>query len=138
MEMKPIEEPAAPLLKTNPGFAFSEGTCPVREVLTRIGDKWSLYVIFTLQSKPMRFNELKRNVEGISQRMLTVTLRALERDGFVSRTVHDTTPPSVEYRLTEFGQSLAGPIAALGNWAAENRDRLRGSQALFDDQESQR
>ncbi|RLQ89476.1 transcriptional regulator [Notoacmeibacter ruber] len=135
--MKPIGEAATPLLKTNPGFVFDGGSCPVREVLTRIGDKWSLYVIFTLQPKPMRFNELKRQVEGISQRMLTVTLRSLERDGLVSRTVFDTTPPSVEYRLTTFGQSLAQPISALGNWAAENRSRLRDAQARFDRDQGQ-
>ena len=101
-------------------------------MLRRVGDTWSLLVIFMLQPAPLRFNELKRRIEGISQRMLTVTLRGLERDGLVARTVHPTNPPSVEYALTAFGRSLAGPVGALGNWAAENRDRLRQSQSAFD------
>ena len=80
----------------------------------------------------MRFNALKRSIEGISQRMLTVTLRSLERDGLVRRTVRPKTPPEVEYSLTEFGQSIAVPIGALGLWASQNRDQLRLARSVFD------
>ncbi|MFD9897864.1 winged helix-turn-helix transcriptional regulator [Mesorhizobium sp. UC22_110] len=126
-------EVGVPLLHTTPGFATdADGNCPIREVLDRVGDTWSILVILNLQPASMRFNALKRAIEGISQRMLTVTLRSLERDGLVSRTVRPTTPPEVEYALTELGQSLAVPIAALGAWAAGNRDTLRSARAAFD------
>ena len=93
--------------------------CPVRDVLDRIGDKWSLLTILNLGSTEMlRFNELRKNIEGISQRMLTVTLRALEADGLVARTVYAQVPPRVEYALTAMGQSLLGAVIELGNWAA--------------------
>ena len=121
-----------PLLHTTPGFANDGRTCPIREVLDRVGDTWSILVIINLQERPVRFNALKRAIEGISQRMLTVTLRSLERDGLVSRTVRPTTPPEVEYGLTELGQSLAVPIAAIGGWAAANRDQMRCSRDAFD------
>ncbi|WP_416223129.1 winged helix-turn-helix transcriptional regulator, partial [Tianweitania sp.] len=117
--MTPMQ-PSVPLLQTNAGFALdAEGGCPIREVLDRVGDTWSLLVIFNLQGRPVRFNALRRMIEGISQRMLTVTLRSLERDGLVRRTVKPTTPPEVEYALTELGQSIAVPVAALGSWAAQ-------------------
>ena len=133
MNAKTEDSDAQPLLIANAGFQPDEdGNCPIREVLRRVGDTWSLLVIFMLQPAPLRFNELKRRIEGISQRMLTVTLRGLERDGLVVRTVHPTNPPSVDYALTAFGRSLAGPVGALGNWAADNRDRLRRAQAAFD------
>ncbi|PLP61226.1 transcriptional regulator [Mesorhizobium loti] len=126
-------EVGVPLLHTTPGFATdADGNCPIREVLDRVGDTWSILVILNLQPASMRFNALKRSIEGISQRMLTVTLRSLERDGLVSRTVRPTTPPEVEYALTAFGQSLAVPIAALGAWAAGNRDNLRAARTAFD------
>lgn len=125
--------PATPLLRTNPGFADDgQGGCPIREVLDLVGDTWSLLVIFNLQSQPVRFNALRRMIEGISQRMLTVTLRSLERDGLVTRTVRPTTPPEVEYGLTQLGHSIAVPVAALGDWAAGNRDQLRAARAAFD------
>lgn len=122
-----------PLLHTNPGFEWDgSGTCPVREVLDRVGDTWSLLVIINLQPRPLRFNALRRSIEGISQRMLTVTLRSLERDGLVRRTVRPTMPPEVEYALTELGQSIAVPIGALGSWAAQNRDQMRNARDRFD------
>lgn len=121
-----------PLLHTTPGFANDGRTCPIREVLDRVGDTWSILVIINLQERSVRFNALKRAIEGISQRMLTVTLRSLERDGLVHRTVRPTTPPEVEYGLTELGQSLAVPIAAIGGWAAANRDQMRCSREAFD------
>jgi DNA-binding HxlR family transcriptional regulator len=91
-----------------------------------------LLVIINLQERPVRFNALRRAIEGISQRMLTVTLRSLERDGLVRRTVRPTTPPEVEYALTDLGQSIAVPIGALGAWASLNRDRIRTARASFD------
>jgi DNA-binding HxlR family transcriptional regulator len=122
-----------PLLHTAPGFEpDGRGNCPMREVLDRVGDTWSLLVVINLQERPVRFNALRRAIEGISQRMLTVTLRSLERDGLVARTVRPTTPPEVEYALTELGHSIAGPIGALGAWAAENRDQMRAARNAFD------
>lgn len=122
-----------PLLRTTPGFEIDgQGSCPIREVLDRVGDTWSLMVVINLQQQPVRFNALKRAIEGISQRMLTVTLRSLERDGLVYRTVRPTTPPEVEYGLTELGQSIAVPIGALGSWAAANRNRMRCARDAFD------
>jgi DNA-binding HxlR family transcriptional regulator len=94
------------------------GLCPVRDVLARIGDKWSLFTILHLGSaEALRFNELRKRIAGVSQRMLTVTLRALEADGLVARTVYAEVPPRVEYRLTPLGQSLLAAIIELGNWA---------------------
>jgi len=124
---------ATPLLQTRPGFERgANGRCPMREVLDRIGDTWSLLVIINLQPAPLRFNALKRIIEGISQRMLTVTLRSLERDGLVRRTVRPTTPPEVEYALTDIGQSIAVPVAALGQWAKQNQPLLEEARARFD------
>ena len=124
---------SVPLLQATPGFVREEdGSCAVRDVLNRVGDTWSLLVIINLQPGPRRFNALRRSIEAISQRMLTVTLRSLERDGLVRRTVRPTTPPEVEYALTELGRSIAVPIGALGVWAAENRGRLREARAAFD------
>jgi len=101
---------------TVPAAGF--GLCPVRDILDRIGDKWSLLSIMHLGSTDsLRFNELRKRINGISQRMLTVTLRALETDGLVARTVYAEVPPRVEYALTELGQSLLGAVIELGNWA---------------------
>ena len=122
-----------PSILSNPGCQpDDEGGCAMREVLDRIGDTWSVLVIINLKMQSTRFNALRRRIEGISQRMLTVTLRSLERDGLVSRAVRPTTPPEVEYSLTELGHSLAGPLAGLGIWAAENRVRMRKARADFD------
>ena len=121
------------MLDSHPGFEpDEEGNCAIREVLDRVGDTWSLLVIINLQAAPTRFNALKRSIEGISQRMLTVTLRSLERDGLVRRTVRPTTPPEVEYALTDLGHSIAVPVGALGIWAARNRDALKAAQEKFD------
>ncbi|MFI5409925.1 winged helix-turn-helix transcriptional regulator [Kaistia sp. UC242_56] len=106
--------------------------CPVRDVLDRLGDAWSYLVVLQLTTGPHRFNALKRAVDGISQRMLTVTLRSLERDGLVSRQVFPTTPPQVEYALTEMGHSLAEPMRALTAWAASHHDHVRASRAVYD------
>lgn len=107
--------------------------CPaVNAILSRIGDKWSVLIVMELAKSARRFNELKRDVEGISQRMLTLTLRGLERDGLVSRTVFDTVPPKVEYALTALGHSLQEPVLALGKWAILNRDQIHNAQRAFD------
>ncbi|MDH7799547.1 MULTISPECIES: helix-turn-helix domain-containing protein [unclassified Beijerinckia] len=109
------------------------GNCQhVRETLTRIGDKWSVLVIMTLGAGPMRFNELRRAVDGVSQRMLTLTLRGLERDGFVIRTVRPTVPPQVDYELTGLGISLQGPVRALGQWAFTHQPLVEEARRRYD------
>lgn len=126
-------ESTEPLLGASPAFAPDEaGSCPIREVLDRVGDTWSMLVIVNLQERPVRFNALRRAIEGISQRMLTVTLRSLERDGLVRRTVRPTTPPEVEYALTDLGHSIAAPMAALAAWAVRNRAAMRAAREAFD------
>jgi DNA-binding HxlR family transcriptional regulator len=102
-------------------------------VLSLIGDKWTVMIVLTLIERPRRFNDIKRTIGGISQQMLARTLRALERDGMVSRTVHPTVPPQVEYALTVLGRSLAGPIRALGDWAGAHIAEIEGSRSAFDE-----
>ena len=104
------------------------------QVLSRIGDKWSVLVIMLLRNKSYRFSELKRGIGGISQRMLTLTLRNLERDGLVSRTVTPSIPPRVDYELTTLGHSLAEPVQALGAWAFKNVAEIDAAQARYDAQ----
>lgn len=106
----------------------------VRAILNRIGDKWSVLVVMALCRGPQRFNELKRAVGGITQRMLTLTLRGMERDGLITRKVFPSTPPRVEYALTELGESLRAPVEALGTWAVMNEDRIAAAQARYDAQ----
>jgi DNA-binding HxlR family transcriptional regulator len=109
--------------------------CPVRDVLERVGDKWSVLVIIELTAGPRRFTELVRGVEGISRRMLTRTLRLLERDGLVHRTVFPTVPPAVEYRITALGAGLAEPLDALTTWAVEHRGEIQAARASYDERE---
>lgn len=104
----------------------------VTEVMGRIGDKWSMQIVLKLAEQPRRFNELRRSIDGISQRMLTRTLRALERDGLVSRTVTPTVPPRVDYALTAMGISLWEPVAALSGWALDHRDEIASARANYD------
>jgi DNA-binding HxlR family transcriptional regulator len=104
----------------------------VSEVLERVGDKWTVLVVSTLGDGPKRFNELRRSIASISQRMLTLTLRGLERDGLVTRTVYPTIPPRVDYELTELGHSLLAPVGALGTWARQNRLKIQQARAKFD------
>ena len=104
----------------------------VSPVLNRVGDKWSVLIVMILATGPRRFNELKRQIDGISPRMLTLTLRGLERDGLVSRTVDPTIPPRVTYELTELGVSLKEPVEALGHWAIEHIACIRAAQQRFD------
>ena len=125
--------PGTPDVTTAP--ATIESCKPVSDVLQRVGDKWSVLVVMQLRSGPRRFSEVKRALPGISQRMLTLTLRGLERDGLVSRAVTPTIPPRVDYALTPLGCSLAGPVAALGLWAVANRPAIEASRAAFDARE---
>ena len=104
----------------------------VNDILARVGDKWSIQVVMSLAGGPRRFNQLRREIEGISQRMLTRTLRALERDGLVSRTVTPSVPPRVDYALTDVGNSLRLPVLALGSWAVANRTTIDAARARFD------
>ena len=106
--------------------------CPVRGVLDRIGDKWSVLIVLTLAGAPHRFGALRRAVPDISQRMLTQTLRDLERDGLLSRTVHPTKPPSVEYALTPLGDSLLVPLSGLVRWADEHHAEILAARARMD------
>ncbi len=108
--------------------------CPTREVLDRVGDKWSVMVIVLLGQRTHRFNELHRTIEGISQRMLTLTVRALERDGLVSRTVHASVPPRVDYELTELGRTLLVPLGALADWANTHRGDIQAARDRHDRQ----
>src|SRR5713226_1292943 len=101
-------------------------------VLARVGDKWSVFVIMLLGGGPRRFNEIKRMVGGISQRMLTLTLRGLERDGLVTRTVFPTIPPRVDYELTDLGRGLWLPVEALGKWARDHQAEIEDARARFD------
>jgi len=109
-----------------------EACLATRDVLTRVGDKWSVLVVGTLQGRPRRFAELRRAIEGISQRMLTLTLRGLERDGLVTRTVFASVPPRVEYDLTPLGRTLLEPVRALSTWAQENRHAIQQARLAFD------
>ena len=104
----------------------------VSDVLARIGDKWSVLVVARLGEGSLRFNELRRSIGGISQRMLTLTLRGLERDGLVTRTVHPTIPPRVDYELTKLGQSLRVPLVAVADWARANRASIVDARKVFD------
>lgn len=101
-------------------------------VLNIVGDKWTVMVVRALMDQPRRFNDIRRTIGGISQQMLTRTLKALERDGMVSRTVHPTVPPQVEYALTALGHSLAVPLRALGSWAGEHLEDIEQNRLRYD------
>ena len=104
----------------------------VSDVLSRIGDKWSVLVVTRLGGGPLRFNELRRAIGGISQRMLTLTLRGLERDGLITRTAYPTIPPRVDYALTPLGRDLLIPVSALGAWAIRNQPKIARAREQFD------
>jgi DNA-binding HxlR family transcriptional regulator len=106
--------------------------CPTRHILDRIGDRWTVLVVGVLSEGTARFSELRRRVDGISQKMLTQTLRELERDGLVSRTVHAEVPVRVEYSLTAAGRSLTGPLKALEDWSMEHLDAVLGARQAYD------
>ena len=104
----------------------------VSEVLARVGDKWTILVVGELGEGARRFNEIRKALGSISQRMLTLTLRGLERDGMVTRTVFPTIPPKVEYELTALGRSLLGPVSGIGLWARQNRTAIQQARKRFD------
>jgi DNA-binding HxlR family transcriptional regulator len=105
--------------------------CPVRDVLDQLADKWSVLILTTLADRPYRFGELRREIGDISQRMLTQTLRELQANGMIERTVFPTTPPSVEYRLSPMGRSILLPLSALVDWAMDNHPSIREARASF-------
>ena len=111
---------------------LSEDCRAVSDVLQRVGDKWTILVVQRLGNGPKRFNELRTEVGGISQKMLTTTLRGLERDGFATRTVFPTIPPRVDYELTDLGRELLVPVHALGEWARANIERIYAAREKFD------
>ena len=113
-----------------PGFASA--TCRVRGVLDRIGDKWAIYVVDRLGQGPRRFSELLRGIDGITARMLTVTLRGLERDGILTRTVHAAVPPRVDYELTPLGETLLRTIGQLAAWADAHLGEIEEARAAYD------
>ncbi|MFJ8231804.1 winged helix-turn-helix transcriptional regulator [Streptomyces sp. NPDC094448] len=115
----------------------TRGDCEVRQILDRVADKWSLLVIALLDSRVVRFSELRREIDGISQRMLTVTLRQLERDGLVSRTVHPVVPPRVEYALTALGCTLHTTIRSLVTWTEEHQNEIAAAREAYDSREAQ-
>ena len=121
---------ALTLLPVEPG-SDQAACCPVRDVLDCIGDRWSLLTLATLEGGTLRFTELKRAIGDISQRMLAQTLRTLERDGYVTREVHPTVPPKVEYTLTELGESLLAKVKPLIRWADENHARVRRARQAY-------
>ena len=117
-----MRDPSSPVCRT------------ISTLLSRIGDKWTVLIVETLAQGPRRFNELRREIPSVSQRMLTLTLRNLERDGLVSRTVTPSIPPRVDYALTELGHSLQKPVCALATWAKAHVEEIHASQARFDEQ----
>ena len=119
--------------RPRPSHPPSHDQClAAREVLNRVGDKWSVFVVGLLGEGPRRFSELKRTIDGISQRMLTLTLRGLERDGLVTRKVFPTIPPRVDYALTPLGATLLEPVRALAAWAQEHRPEIQSARDRFD------
>src|ERR1700741_1755860 len=122
-----------PVIPSN--LHVAEDCRAVSEVLARVGDKWTVLVVSMLGDGPKRFNELRRGLGSISQRMLTLTLRALERDGLLTRTVFPTIPPRVDYELTRLGHSLLEPVSSLSLWARQNRSAIETARRQFDSAE---
>ncbi len=132
----PVPSADGPFLETTFGAwrdrGFDAAACPVRNVLDRIGDKWTLLALVALAARPHRFSELHRAIPDISKRMLTQTLRELERDGLIEREVFPTKPPSVRYSLSPLGRSVLPPVAVLVDWAEDSYDAIRAARARFD------
>jgi DNA-binding HxlR family transcriptional regulator len=116
----------------NGRYRFTDDCDRVADILRRVGDKWSVLVVVLLELGPRRFNDLKRSIPGVSQRMLTLTLRNLESDGFVERTVTPSIPPHVSYGLTDLGQSLSVPVRALCAWSLANIDAIDAARERFE------
>ncbi|MEW1723805.1 helix-turn-helix domain-containing protein [Streptomyces sp. NPDC093109] len=121
-----------PQVKTEAPHEIVGEACPVREVLDRVAGKWSILIIVAAARGPVRFTELERSIEGISRRMLTLTLRNLERDGLLSRTVYATVPPRVEYRLTDMAQELHQSLLSLTDWATRHREEISAARHTYD------
>jgi DNA-binding HxlR family transcriptional regulator len=125
------------MVDTNTAVRAPEASSPheackaVVETLARVGDKWTVMVVGALSGGPIRYNEIRRRVEGISQRMLTLTLKGLEQDGLVTRTMYPTIPPRVEYELTELGRKLIVPLRGLYEWALENQPAMLAAREAF-------
>jgi DNA-binding HxlR family transcriptional regulator len=115
-----------------PGWNCYSAGCPSRLVLNRLADKWALLILGTLSGGPVRFNELRRRIEGVSQKMLSQTLKNLERDGLIHRRVYPTVPVTVEYAMTDLGATLADTIIALRQWTAMHMDSILESQKIYD------
>jgi DNA-binding HxlR family transcriptional regulator len=115
---------------------YHDRTCKAREILDRVGDKWSLAVIHRLGRTTLRFTELKRDIPGISQRMLTATVRTLERDGLVRRTVYPVVPPRVDYALTPLGETLLATVCTLMAWADQHSDEIDAAREAYDERRS--
>jgi DNA-binding HxlR family transcriptional regulator len=135
---------------TSPGYCCDTGgefndalqwdtreDCEVRQILDRIADKWSLLVVALLDKRKLRFTQLRREIDGISQRMLTVTLRHLERDGLVRRTVHPTVPPRVDYELTPLGVTLHATVQTLVAWTDANQGQIAAARTAYDKREAE-
>lgn len=116
---------------------ISPDACPVRDILDKIGDKWTVLIILSLCDRTLRFSELQRSIPDISKRMLTQSLRTLERDGLVTRTVHPVSPPRVDYRLTPLGITFLQPVQAILNWIGTAHDRIVDSRQQFDEAQNQ-
>jgi DNA-binding HxlR family transcriptional regulator len=127
-----LDDGACTTAPVDPCGAESSEARIIRDVLSRVGDKWSLLVIRMLHAGPLRFTQLQRSIDGISHRMLTQTLRNLERDGLVSRTSYPEIPPRVEYAATDLGRSLALPVLGLVEWASGNHASIRNARDAFD------
>jgi DNA-binding HxlR family transcriptional regulator len=120
-----------------PPFDPYAAACPSRQTLDRIGDRWTILVFGVLTDGPRRFTELARRIEGVSQKMLTQTLRGLERDGLVTRTVHATVPPRVDYELSALGRTLSGPISAVEQWAMDHMADVLAAREVYDARRTQ-
>jgi DNA-binding HxlR family transcriptional regulator len=136
-DVDPVCEPSdaagsGPVGSEPTGSVGEPSACRAREVLQRVGDKWSMYVIDLLGQGTMRFSELHRSIDGITARMLTVTLRGLERDGIVTRTIHPVIPPRVDYALTPMGRTLLDAIGALVSWADSHLPEISAAQTAYD------
>src|SRR5215813_11503614 len=127
---RPRPQEGTPLIPSN--LHVPEDCRAVSEILARVGDKWTVLVVGVLGDGPKRFSEIRRSLGSISQRMLTLTLRGLERDGLVTRTVFPTVPPRVDYALTKLGRSLLVPVSGLGLWARQNRSAIQDARSRFD------
>lgn len=113
--------------------AYTEACRLLTDTLARVGDKWTIQVVATLAMGPRRYSAIQKVIPGISQRMLTLTLRGLERDGLISRTMHATIPPRVDYELTDLGRTLISPLYALYKWATEHREAMAEARQKFDE-----